>query len=455
MSDKIYIGRRLVDLDIGEGASPISRVTVVVDSENAYTAGDDTGRAIEVQCPWGTQAMAESILSTMSAVPYKPYSGSDSLLDPAAELGDGITAGGVYSVLASSDTTLDAMCLSGVSAPATDEIDDEYPYKTKTQRSIDRKIAATRSLITKTADEIRLEVQGLDNKYTALSVTLDGVTITDDTGTTLIKGSSIETDSLYVNAANITGTLTIGQLPSTVAETSDIPTSLSSLVNDTGYVTRTGVTTIVNGVVTTDFVNALGIRAIELQGNEISLYNYYDVEVGHIGLGLTTDTGVEFASEGNLQVTSDECFLLLAGRSAIISCDKLYPIGTAAYLGHPEGGLWQAVYAYTDTILTSDKNFKHDIESLDDRYLSMLNRIEPKRFKMNNGTSGRYHIGFIAQEVEDAMAQAGITDLEFAGWCKDKDADGNDVYFLRYGEFIGLLLAKIKELDARITEMGG
>lgn len=202
----------MADLDIGEDSAPISRVIVSVDSENAYAAGNETGRTLEVQCPWGTQAMAEYILSAMSAVSYKPYSGSDSLLDPAAELGDGITAGGVYSVLAAADISLDAMCLSGVSAPATDEIDDEYPYKTKTQRSIDRKLAATRSLISKTADEIRLEVQGLDERVTAVSVTLDGLTVTDESGTTKISGSSVETDTLSVKAANIDGLLSAAQI---------------------------------------------------------------------------------------------------------------------------------------------------------------------------------------------------------------------------------------------------
>jgi hypothetical protein len=49
--------------------------------------------------------------------------------------------------------------------------------------------------------------------------------------------------------------------------------------------------------------------------------------------------------------------------------------------------------------VTSDQNYKHDIEKLDDRYLRFFDDIIPRRFKYNNGTSGRYHVGFIAQEI--------------------------------------------------------
>ena len=64
-------------------------------------------------------------------------------------------------------------------------------------------------------------------------------------------------------------------------------------------------------------------------------------------------------------------------------------------------------------------------------------------------------MGFIAQDVETAMTSAGVSAQEFGGWVKDVDNEGNDIYMLRYGEFIGLLLAKIKKLEARITALEG
>src|SRR5699024_8633493 len=106
---------------------------------------------------------------------------------------------------------------------------------------------------------------------TKVSVTLDGLTVTDGSGTTRIKGDRIETENLFIKAANITGSLTIGQLPGNVATDSDIPTRTSQLTNDSGYQTETGVVSIVSGTVTADYVNALGISASVIQGEVVDL----------------------------------------------------------------------------------------------------------------------------------------------------------------------------------------
>ena len=45
--------------------------------------------------------------------------------------------------------------------------------------------------------------------------------------------------------------------------------------------------------------------------------------------------------------------------------------------------------------------------------------LQPVSFKFINGTSGRTHIGFISQDVEEAMNACGLSDLDFAGFCKD------------------------------------
>lgn len=107
-------------------------------SSVVYTSGDGTGRVIEKDCPWGTQEMAESILTAIKNVRYIPFSAQDAILDPAVEIGDGITIGGVYSILAESSITFDKMCLANVSAPSSDDLDDEYPYLTAEKRQLDK-----------------------------------------------------------------------------------------------------------------------------------------------------------------------------------------------------------------------------------------------------------------------------------------------------------------------------
>ena len=73
----------------------------------------------------------------------------------------------------------------------------------------------------------------------------------------IIGGCEIKDGKLVITSANITGTLTIGQLPDSVAETSDIPTKVSELTNDSGYQNRTGVVSIIDGRITADYVEGL------------------------------------------------------------------------------------------------------------------------------------------------------------------------------------------------------
>lgn len=103
-------------------------------------------------------------------------------------------------------------------------------------------------------------------------------TITNNT----IQTTSVTASNLKVKAANISGTLTIGQLPSTVAETSDIPTNVSELTNDSKYQTETGVTTIINGTVTADYVNGLSCSFTKgkIGGWTISSNEFYSDKAG-------------------------------------------------------------------------------------------------------------------------------------------------------------------------------
>lgn len=127
-----------------------------------------------------------------------------------------------------------------------------------------------------------------------------------------------------------------------------------------------------------------------------------------------------------------------------------YGESTPTYLG-TSSNRWAAVYATNGTIQTSDRNYKNNIEDLPEKYLTLYDNIIPRRFKMNEGTSGRYHVGYIAQEVEEAMLKAGIDSLEFGGFVRGDVEDGNDICMLRYDEFDGIRDLKIKQLEARLA----
>lgn len=84
---------------------------------------------------------------------------------------------------------------------------------------------------------------------------------------------------------------------------------------------------------------------------------------------------------------------------------------------------WGNIYSTNATISTSDRNLKKDIQPLTDKHLKFFTMLQPVSFKFIDGTSNRTHIGFISQDVEEAMTACGLSDLDFAGFCKDQKTE--------------------------------
>ena len=435
MSDKVYLGQNASDLDYDEKAPKISRVNLAVDSDHIYTSGDDTGRTLEVSCPWGSQAMADSILAKVSGIEYQPYEASDALLDPATEIGDGITLGGVYSVLAQSYVSLDKQCAANISAPYTDEIDDEYPYKTPEQRKTERQLAQTRSLITKSAEEIKLEVQGLDGKYTKLSQTVDGFTFEDESGTVYINGGAIKANSitadkidatnLKVDAANITGTLYIGDL-----------------VDDVGLVTENNVTTITNNAIKTANISADQITAGTLDADNISIDGLFAIYYGSRLCGkiggmytVANGEGAVLTGPGN-----GAGYVRASASGAKVAYDT-YEIGCSSGAG---------CFSTNTIVVSSDKRLKKAIKYDMDAYENVFMSLRPCSFLMKNESKEQRHWGFIAQDVIAGVNNSGLDVDKLAVIAKR-----NGLYSIGYTEITALNTHMIQKLMARVAALEG
>ena len=435
MSDKVYLGQNASDLDYDEKAPKISRVNLAVDSDHIYTSGDDTGRTLEVSCPWGSQAMADSILAKVSGIEYQPYEASDALLDPATEIGDGITLGGVYSVLAQSYVSLDKQCAANISAPYTDEIDDEYPYKTPEQRKTERQLAQTRSLIAKNAEEIKLEVQGLNGKYTKLSQTVDGFTFEDESGTVYINGGAIKANSvtadqidatnLKVDAANITGTLYIGDL-----------------VDNVGLVTEDNVTTITNNAIKTANISADQITAGTLDADNISIDGLFAIYYGRRLCGkiggmytVANGEGAVLTGPGN-----GAGYVRASASGAKVAYDT-YEIGCSSGAG---------CFSTNTIVVSSDKRLKKAIKYDMDAYENVFMSLRPCSFLMKNESKEQRHWGFIAQDVIDGVKNSGLDADKLAVIAK---RDG--LYSIGYTEITALNTHMIQKLMARVAALEG
>lgn len=113
-------------------------------------------------------------------------------------------------------------------------------------------------------------------------------------------------------------------------------------------------------------------------------------------------------------------------------------------------GTWATQSAIT---VLSDKNAKNTINELSDKYTNFFNNLKPVSFKYNDGTSNRLHIGFIAQDIEQALAEADIPAQEFAGLVIKRADDDSTSYGLRYSEFIALNTAQIQKLNAKVSSL--
>lgn len=513
MNGKVFVGQKALSLTEYEKTAPISGVILWVDDENCYEAGDETGTVIEQDCPYATQQMANNLLATLQGYSYQGLEANGAKVSPIAELGDGITVNGLYTQLAYQNIRFSTGEVMDVAAPGSDETLHEYKTEGETTKQFTHQIAETRSLISKTSEEILLKVEneleglsssfsvqlqqiqsqvtglngqmssitqtvssitsrvdGLEGDFTEVSVTLDGLTVTDGSGTTRIKGDRIETENLFVKAANITGSLTIGQLPGNVATDSDIPTRTSQLTNDSGYQTETGVVSIVNGTVTADYVNALGISASVIQGEVVDLLDDRGRVIGSFtiensgleGLKTVTLSSEELYFEltdpdgGIYLYTQDGTGIRIAGNEIIDIEADLRPRSDDYYRLGSSSRAWQDIYSVNDTTVTSDRRLKNSITYNMDPYDSFFDNLRPTPYKLNNGTSGRTHLGLIAQDVEQALKDSNLSTKDFAGFVfseSDTVEESGNRYALRYGEFISLLIYEVQQLKKRVAEL--
>ena len=284
MSNKYYIGKKTSKLDKSPALSPFSKVVIIVgdDEETGeqliYEAGDDSGRTLEMNNPWGTQQMAYDILNRISGYAYRPYVADQAIVPDDSDIGDAVTMSGVYSMIVKQEVIFDPSGVSNISAPEGDETENEFGLinsNSATDRAIARKMnhintrftvelgkieteiedterglssritqtmdaitsEVTRattaegnlsSRITQTADAITAEVRRASGEESRIEQLADSITlsVSGTNGTTTFKLSnnsgslSTETFDLHVKAVNVEGTITADAVKANTSITS-------------------------------------------------------------------------------------------------------------------------------------------------------------------------------------------------------------------------------------------
>lgn len=313
-----------------------------------------------------------------------------------------------------------------------------------------------------TAQGLQTQITNAEGDIASLQLTANGLQsqITNAEGDISILQQTV--DSFTISVKNGESSSTLRLMANGVTLSSDV-IRFSGVVLFTDLDGSSG-TIIDGGAIMTDtlFLDSL-------YGNIIYLYDKYEdsgarFEItgasSYKGGALNILSGAIgiYALGGDLFLSSETGNVTLSGADATCQSD-FYPSSDDRYdLGTPNF-VWSNVYASSGVVSTSDREKKECIVYGLYKLDGLLDKLEPCTCKFKNGTSGRTHATFVAQDVETALGELGLTSMDFAGLIKSprKDENGKETgeydYGLRYTEFIPINTWEIQKLKTRVNEM--
>lgn len=184
------------------------------------------------------------------------------------------------------------------------------------------------------------------------------------------------------------------------------------------------------------------ITSISINGGEFVEFPGYDTSI-------ESSENVEVPSNNNNEKSLGNFYPSMHDSLDLGAANKAWRT-VYAINGHITNGHIDNVISPNDLIRSSDRNLKENINDISEQYSEMFDMLRPVSYKLKGSEHDRLHLGFIAQEVEQAMTEVGLTSSDFGGLCYDIDENQNKKYSLRYGEFIALNTLEIQKLKKRI-----
>lgn len=182
--------------------------------------------------------------------------------------------------------------------------------------------------------------------------------------------------------------------------------------------------------------------------------------IGYQALQNVTASGnTAVGANAGIAVTSESNITCLGANSAVTGSNQVQ-LGDSV----------TTTYAYGAVQDRSDARDKLDIKDLTDAHIAFFMDVEWKQYRMNyreryievvdgevielendgSRAGSRYHIGAVAQQVEDVMKKH---DIDFAGLQHHAVNGGKDVYTIGYQEFIGIQGLIIQKQQKTISEI--
>ena len=296
-------------------------------------------------------------------------------------------------------------------------------------------------------DKFKVDANG---KLTCTGASISGAI----TATSLnVTGASIT--GLTVDAANVTGELSASRINGGILDFNNFSVN---------HLSASDITT---GLLSADYIKLGGDMAVYDSLNSYSVGGWIGYTTGtyggagiHMQSGLgevvATTSGAKLCYGANtLSVTSGGAQTncgLSAGGDLVVSGSAAPSVDGAGSLGFSDYR-WSVLYAQTGTISTSDREKKTDISYALERYDALFEKLRPASYRLKDGASGRTHTGLIAQDVEQALVECGLTGQDFAAFVRTPRMSGGADYGLRYEELVALCIRQIQMLRARVRKL--
>lgn len=268
-----YIVEPITKLQIRSSNSDVG--TIIGNGSNAYII--ENNMLTYQKTADEMQTIAQNIYNKISKIRYRPFT-ADLRGNPCLEVGDAIRILTKNAIVESYVLERDFKGIQALRDSFSSVGEQYYSEKVNsTQTSIkqlenrsnklERTIEETKSTITDVEDNLSSQI-----KQTADNITLEvSKKVGNDEIISKINQSA-EAVMIEANKINLKGTIVVGDLAenSGIAKSGDIPTNNNQLVNGAGYQTSNDVTIITKNTVTTEYVNALNVKAGSVDAENIT-----------------------------------------------------------------------------------------------------------------------------------------------------------------------------------------
>lgn len=190
----------------------------------------------------------------------------------------------------------------------------------------------------------------------------------------------------------------------------------------------------------------------------------YATKAGSAGTAESATQCIKASTAYYLQGIGSSEHVQISGNGNLIPNSSSIYCGTTPnpFAGGYSSGGWKT---------TSDRRKKKDFQKLleDDRFERFFELLQPMEYRLIENDE-KMHMGFVAQDVEQAMTDCDISENEFYGlehtvfsekdfesneeWKNflERNGGANDMYTLCYQEFIALNTAMIQKLQNRCSD---